>query len=99
MRPQNPQFEPENEYSLPGDEPMKHDMNTNVQFDWYRHLPEKQQKSLSPTGDHAAAWNKHTEDQELEHRYDAEIHEKPKEVGLPGQSLRSYYSKKPKKKK
>jgi len=55
------------EYRLPGDEPMKHQWDTNVQFDWYRHLPKEKQTELSPTGDHAKAWDKHIKNLDIEH--------------------------------
>lgn len=83
------------EYSLPGDEPMKHQWDTNVQFDWYRHLPAKKQKELSPEGDHAKAWDRHQKDLEIEHQYKNEIEQnhRGRIVPLPGQSLRNYYKK------
>jgi hypothetical protein len=56
-----------NEYKLPGDEPLKHSWDTNVQFDWYRHLPKEKQTELSPEGDHAKAWAKHQNNIDIEH--------------------------------
>lgn len=96
MNPDSDQFD---EYRLPGDEPMKHEMDTNVQFDWYRHLPAKKQKELSPTGNHAEAWDRHQEDLDIEHQYADQLEPKPKYVKMPGQSLRQYYSNKNKKSK
>lgn len=100
MKPDDSQFD---EYSLPGDEPMKHQWDTNVQFDWLRHQPEDVQKSLPK--DPGQAWDKHQENLHLEHMYEKEINEplheslqpKGKVVPLPGKSLRTYYSKKKKK--
>ncbi len=88
------------EYSLPGDEPVKHQWDTNVQFDWLRHQPKDVQKKL-PT-DPGKAWEKHSNNLTTEHMYDKEIHEPLHESQqprgrikpLPGKSLRSYYSKK-----
>lgn len=87
------------EYSLPGDEPLKHQWDTNVQFDWLRHQPKDVQARLPK--DPGKAWESHTNDLHLEHMYDKEIHEpitkpEPREriKPLPGMSLRQYYSKK-----
>jgi hypothetical protein len=55
------------EHTLPGDEPMKHQWDANVQFDWYRHLPKDKQNELSPEGDHAKAWQQHQKDLDTEH--------------------------------
>jgi hypothetical protein len=86
------------EYALPGDEPLKHQMDTSVQSDWLRHQPANVQARLPK--DPGKAWEMHNNDLELEHRYDKEIHEgvekKEKIAKLPGKSLRSYYSKKKK---
>jgi hypothetical protein len=90
------------EYSLPGDEPLKHQWDTNVQFDWLRHQPKNVQARLPK--EPGAAWDSHVKDLELEHQYDKEIHAPIHEslqprgriVPLPGKSLRSYYSKKKK---
>ena len=57
------------EYRTPNDEPMRHQPDTNVQFDWYRHLPKDKQTELSPEGDHAKAWAQHTSDIDTEYRY------------------------------
>jgi hypothetical protein len=69
MHPTDGQFD---EYALPGDEPLRHQWDTNVQFDWYRHLPKEKQQELSPEGDHAKAWEKHTRMLDLEHRAESE---------------------------
>ena len=87
------------EYKLPGDEPMRHQWDTNVQFDWYRHQPKEEQKRLSPKGDHAAAWDKKQTELDMDHRAasikaDEDYEKKAKAAKLPGISLAATYSKK-----
>ena len=90
------------EYKLPGDEPLKHQWDTNVQFDWYRHLPTRTQNRLSPEGDHAKAWEKHTAEQEG-HWIANSLRGLPADdtpiQKLPGKSLQGYYGFNKKKKK
>jgi hypothetical protein len=90
------------EYALPGDEPVKHQWDTSVQFDWLRHQPKDVQGRLPK--DPGKAFEAHMSDINLEHMYDKEIHEPIHESlqprgrikPLPGKSLRTYYSKKKK---
>jgi hypothetical protein len=87
------------EYRLPGDEPMKHQPDTNVQFDWFRHQPKSEQKRLSPTGDHAAAWDKKQVEIDMDWRADSikaeeDYDKKARQAKLPGISLAATYSKK-----
>jgi hypothetical protein len=71
MKPTAGQFD---EYSLPGDEPVKHEWDTNVQFDWLRHRPQEEQDRLPK--DPGKAFDKHVEELHLEHMYDKEINDK-----------------------
>lgn len=87
------------EYRLPGDEPMRHQPDTNVQFDWYRHLDPKEQKRLSPTSDHAAAFEKKQHEDDLSHmadsiKKDEDYDKAARNSKLPGISLAATYSKK-----
>lgn len=89
-----------NEYSLPGDEPLKHQWDTNVQKDWYRHLEPKTQKRLSASGNHEEAWKNHQT--EIEGNWIANsLSDIPNTNSpiqrLPGKSLYTYYNKKKKK--
>jgi hypothetical protein len=89
-----PRSNEEFEYRLPGDEPLKHQWDDNVQKDWHRHLPAAEQKKYGT--DPAKAWDQHQKDMDL--NWMAESYPKepkpPRGDGLPGISLRAYYSKK-----
>lgn len=103
-----PRSNEEFEYSLPGDEPLKHQWDDNVQRDWYRHQPESVQKKYGT--DPAKAFDQHQKDMELNWMadshderphceacgpHDPADYKKPYSGdGMPGTSLRAYYSKK-----